>query len=268
MMKNFIKSCAILILVLTLIPQVVSQLDLTIYRDGVVHVKISIEVSENLPYVRIPLIGVNLSNLIVYDEEKELLSYEIENNEIEIYSLGSRVVNIEYDTGDLTFKLRNLWTLKVDSPFEMSVIFPENATIMGISAIPKQISIENNRVMMVFNPGYYEVDYVIPIAIEVSKKEVGIAQSFWIVFPIVISTIIFFSIIVFMKKRRRKGEKGDEEKVLNFIKKSGGRALEAEIRAAFPEIPRTTLWRMLKRLEKKGIIKIKKVGLQNLIELT
>lgn len=257
---------AVLILLLFLIPQSLSQLDLTIYRDGVVHVKIYVEVDESLPYVRIPLIGANISNVIAYNEEKELLNYEVENDEIEVYSLGSKAITLEYDTGDLTFKSRALWTLKVDSPFEASVIFPENATIMGISTIPKQISIENNRVAMVFLPGYFEVDYVIPVVAEAGKEA---AQAPWIasfaIGSIIIASAIFASAMI---KRKKKEEKGEEEKVLSFIKKSGGRALEAEIRAAFPEIPRTTLWRMLKRLEKKGTIRIKKVGLQNLVELT
>lgn len=267
MMKNFVKICFVLILTLLFIPQAFSQLQLTIYRDGIVHAKISIEIDENLPYVRIPLIGMNLSNVIAYNEKRELLNYEIENNEIEIFSLGSKVVNLEYDTGDLTFKLRTLWTLKLGSPFETSIIFPENTTIMGINIIPKQISIENNRVIIILNPGYYEIDYIIPITTEISRE---IFQLFWI-FPIIIISIIvvFMAIaLIIIKKRRNRKEGGEEEKVLNFIKRSGGRALEAEIRAAFPEIPRTTLWRMLKRLEKKGVIKIKKVGLQNLVELT
>lgn len=264
MIKNIVKIFIILTLISILIPYSNSQLvDLIIYKDGIVHVKISIEVDENLPYIRIPLIGMNISNVIIYNENKELLDYEIEDNEIEIYSLGSKNIILEYYTQDLTFKLRNLWTFKIDSPYEIRVIFPDNATIIGINAIPKQISIENNKVIMVFNPGYYEVDYTIPIIFE-TIKETETIQLFWII-PII---IIIISIFILIKKKKGKEKVSDyEERVLNFIKKNGGKALEAEIRTAFPDIPRTTLWRMLKRLEKKGIVKIKKVGLQNLVEL-
>ncbi|MCS7097582.1 MAG: hypothetical protein NZ922_01175 [Candidatus Methanomethyliaceae archaeon] len=259
---------ALLLLVLILIPQILtSQItsqsaNIIIYRDGVVHVKIFIELSEDLYYIKLPLLSRNVSNVVVYDENRELLNYEINDDEIEIYSLESKLITLEYDTNALTFKSKELWTFKLDAPFEIEVTFPDGAVIMGISAIPKQIAIENGKVKMVLNPGYYEIDYIIPISYTEPMS----------INPLIFTIVVIPAMICILLLRRRKvGEKiegGDEEKILNFIRKNKGRALEAEIRAAFPEIPRTTLWRMLKRLEKRGIIKIKKVGLQNLVELT
>ncbi len=55
--------------------------------------------------------------------------------------------------------------------------------------------------------------------------------------------------------------------MIQFIAERGGKALEAEIREAFPDLPRTTLWRLVRRLEKMEIVSIKKVGLQNQVEL-
>jgi len=43
--------------------------------------------------------------------------------------------------------------------------------------------------------------------------------------------------------------------------------LEAEIRERFPGLPRTTAWRLIRRLEKMEIVIVKKIGLQNQIEL-
>ncbi|MEM3388648.1 MAG: hypothetical protein QXK47_05610 [Candidatus Bathyarchaeia archaeon] len=54
--------------------------------------------------------------------------------------------------------------------------------------------------------------------------------------------------------KRRKSPAGlhyEEVEVLRFIKERGGRALEAELRKAFPDIPRTSMWRLIKRLERK-----------------
>lgn len=59
----------------------------------------------------------------------------------------------------------------------------------------------------------------------------------------------------------------EDREVIRFIAEGGGRALEAEIREEFPELPRTTAWRLLKRLEKMEIVTVKKIGLQNQIEL-
>lgn len=255
----------LLLLVLILTSQIASQsADVIIYRDGVAHVKISIKLNEELYYIRLPLLGGIISNIIVYDENKELLNYEINDNEIEIYSLESKLITLEYDTHDLTFKSRELWTLKIDAPFEIDVTFPDGAIIMGINTLPKQIAIEDSKIKMVLNPGYYEIDYIIPI----SYTEPMIEGKVLLIFTIIATSIIvILAVITILKRKKIEGGK-EEEKILNFIKKNKGRVLEAEIRAAFPEIPRTTLWRMLKRLEKRGVIKIKKIGLQNLVELT
>jgi uncharacterized membrane protein len=60
----------------------------------------------------------------------------------------------------------------------------------------------------------------------------------------------------------------DEDKaVILFITEKGGKALEAEIRERFPEMPRTSLWRLVKRLEKMEIVTVRRVGLENQVEL-
>ncbi|MEM0212427.1 MAG: hypothetical protein QXM35_07235 [Candidatus Methanomethylicia archaeon] len=71
-----------------------------------------------------------------------------------------------------------------------------------------------------------------------------------------------------MGKGKLKELTEEEEEILKYIREKGGKVLEAELREKFPSIPRTTLWRMVRRLENKGIIKVRKVGLQNVIELT
>jgi len=59
----------------------------------------------------------------------------------------------------------------------------------------------------------------------------------------------------------------EDREVIQFIADRGGTVLEAEIREEFPDLPRTTVWRLLKRLEKMNMVTVKKIGLQNQIEL-
>ncbi|MCC6024302.1 MAG: winged helix-turn-helix transcriptional regulator [Thaumarchaeota archaeon] len=59
---------------------------------------------------------------------------------------------------------------------------------------------------------------------------------------------------------------GDEVKVVELLRGKGGRALEAEIREALG-LPKTTAWRLVRRLEKKGLVVVRKVGSQNAVEL-
>jgi uncharacterized membrane protein len=46
-----------------------------------------------------------------------------------------------------------------------------------------------------------------------------------------------------------------------------GAAFESEIRNHFQELPKTTIWRLIKRLEREECIEIRKAAGQNLIKL-
>jgi len=59
----------------------------------------------------------------------------------------------------------------------------------------------------------------------------------------------------------------EEKEVIQFLAENEGKAFESQIRERFPDIPRTSLWRLVKRLEKLEILKVKKIGLENQVEL-
>jgi len=59
----------------------------------------------------------------------------------------------------------------------------------------------------------------------------------------------------------------EEKSVIEFLAENEGKAFESQIRERFPDIPRTSLWRLVKRLENLEIIKVKKIGLENQVEL-
>jgi len=59
----------------------------------------------------------------------------------------------------------------------------------------------------------------------------------------------------------------EDEEVLRFMAEGGGKVLEAELREKFPELPKTTVWRLVKRLQTMEIITTNRVGYQNQIEL-
>lgn len=50
---------------------------------------------------------------------------------------------------------------------------------------------------------------------------------------------------------------------INFLAEKDGKAFEAEIRIKFPDMPRTSLWRLVRRLEGLEIVEIKRIGLEN-----
>ena len=64
----------------------------------------------------------------------------------------------------------------------------------------------------------------------------------------------------------RKNLKQDDANVLYFLADKEGAAFESEIRTKFI-LPKTSLWRLLKRLEREDLVEVTKLGGQNLIKL-
>lgn len=58
----------------------------------------------------------------------------------------------------------------------------------------------------------------------------------------------------------------DDKDIVAFISEKGGQVFESELRKKFL-MPRTTMWRAVKRLEREDIVEIEKVDQQNLIKL-
>jgi hypothetical protein len=58
----------------------------------------------------------------------------------------------------------------------------------------------------------------------------------------------------------------EDQRVLKFLAEKDGAAFESEVRNKFL-LPKTTIWRLVKRLEREELIEIRKAGGQNLIKL-
>jgi uncharacterized membrane protein len=58
----------------------------------------------------------------------------------------------------------------------------------------------------------------------------------------------------------------EDREVLRFLAESGGEAFASEIRERF-KIPRTSAWRLIRRLEREGLIEVKKIGGHSLVRL-
>ncbi|HKU50091.1 MAG TPA: hypothetical protein VJP79_09090 [Nitrososphaera sp.] len=58
----------------------------------------------------------------------------------------------------------------------------------------------------------------------------------------------------------------EDQDVLRYLADKEGAAFESEIRTKF-QLPKTTIWRLVKRLEREELVEIRKAGGQNLIKL-
>ena len=346
----------------------VESTNLQIYRDGLVRITQTLIVNETLPAVTLPLLNSSVNNFIVLDENQTVLDYEIDGINLTVFTLGTTSVSLQYDTHSLTKKDFDVWTLIIDTPYNLTVQLPEESTVVYLSEMPTSIDTEGNKITLSLFPSQWEISYIFPLVppadfqisdLNVTPSEVEAGEEVTVsvritnvggqtgsyTLPLIInqttedtktvtleegaSTITEFKIIkqtagiynveiaglmdaftvraassngetsnmipieylaaalvtvaailfvVFLLFRRRgyNIEKifkmhprlnKEEKDVIQFLAENEGKAFESQIREQFPDIPRTSLWRLVRRLEKLEIVKVKKIGLENQVEL-
>ena len=273
-------------------------LDFFLFPDGSTHVTYSLDSDPLLPDTEVSLYGDSLENLVVEDENGFLLSTQSEKNILQVETLGSSSILINYDTYSLISKDGKIWSFQIDAPVEFTVTMPENSVIVGMSTFPIDMNVESDRTEILLPSGTAEITYFLAVAESSSQgipSEETIQEndnSILYVTGGIIAAAVIAAIAVKMRSRPRqitsspqsttleKAEpfniekvlempdlREDDKEIVKFIYENGGSALESDLRKKFL-LPRTTMWRAVKRLERHSLIEITKKDQQNLIKLT
>jgi uncharacterized membrane protein len=323
-------------------------------------------VNETFPVITLSLLNSSVNNFIVLDENHTVLDYEVSGINLTVFTLGTKIVTIQYDTNSLTKKDFEVWSLILNNPYNLTVSLPEESTIIYMNEIPSSIDLVENKMTLSLYESSWEIGYVfssiipldfqvtdlnvnpsnpkvgeevtvsvkvtnvgeqigsytIPFVINQTTEETktltlesgestlitfkiikqiqgiytfevgGIYGTFevepsnnisstsfpleYVIIFIVAVTAVFFVAIILFKRRKVNVEKifklnpqlnKEEKDVIQFLADNEAKAFESVIRDKFPDIPRTSLWRLVKRLEKLDIVKVKKIGLENQVEL-
>ena len=259
----------------------VSSLVLTVYGDGYVGVSYEILPDDYTSQITLPLLGSHYENVIVEDENGNPLNYQLENGTLLIYTGNSELVNVSYYTPDLTSKKGIVWTLSVSSEEPFTVVLPESAIVVDLSDIPLEIA--GNSITM--PPGNQSISYTLEgRTTSGGAGEAPIGESSTIL--LVIGGIALAAGAAYFGLKKKSQLFGgrmptreefeakldnldlneDEKRALLYIFDKGGKASQAEVREAIG-LPKTTAWRMFKRLERKGLVKILKGKKENWVEL-
>lgn len=277
--------CVLLVYVASVVSTVsINSTNLTVYRDGLVHVEQTLSIGEFAPQAPVALLSNSIENLIVLDENELTVDYQLTGDDLVVYSLGASQVKIEYDLITLTIKENEVWTLLVNSPYSFNLHFPVNSTIIYLSKTPSEIDTTNSQLSLSLGSGDWEISYVqqvisgtdnAPIP-EITKTSFMLPVEYLVLIIAAIIAPVTGLLLISKKKHRPNIKKAlnanpqlmkEDREVLEFLAEKEGKAFESEIRQRFPEMPRTSLWRLIKRLEKLEIVEVKKIGLENQVLL-
>jgi uncharacterized membrane protein len=263
----------------------IASTNLRVYRDGLVHVEQKLVIDELSPQASVNMLSDTVENLVVLDDDQLPVDYQLSDKNLVIYTLGATQVKVEYDVNTLTSKENEVWTLLLNSPYNLNVCFPTNSTIVYLSSTPVAIDTAGNQLSLSLGSGQWEISYLLQLVAgeEDSLNPTDFSQSsgmvpieYLIVIIVALIVAIVVGLLMFKRKRRPNIKKAlnanpqlmkEDRAVLEFLAEKDGKAFEAEIRERFPEMPRTSLWRLIKRLEKLEIVEVKKIGLENQVVL-
>jgi len=227
-------------------------------------------VASNTP-LKLKLLGRPLKSLppLVFDENNNPLNYVEKGAYLLIFNVtkGSEV-NVMYFTHDLTFKEGPIWTFKVDAPINFSAILPSGAVVVDLSSVPLLIDFKGSSLLIKMPPGPQYVKYVLTLVTQRPKpqnKGTDILKLLFFVIPAAAASIV----LAYLLKFRRRPEyflTPEEEALIEALKRRGGKAYQSDI-ASELNLPKTTLWRIVRRLELRGYIKVEKRLRQNFLIL-
>jgi uncharacterized membrane protein len=258
----------------------VESIDVTVYRDGVVHVTQTLTVDELAPEITVALLSSSIENMLVVDENQRVVDYEISVADLTVFTLGAEHVVIEYDTIALTSKEAEVWTLIADNPYTTSVFLPRNSTVIYLNMMPTAIDTSGTGIKLSLYPGQWEISYVVPLSEDGTDGNGASGPTIpidYLIAAIVAVVAVIISVILIIRRRKASNVKKtvkahpqlkkEDKEVIEFLAEKGGQAFEAEIRERFPDMPRTSLWRLVRRLERLEIVEVKKIGLENQVKL-
>ena len=255
----------------------VESMTLKVYRDGLTHIAQALIVDELLPEVTLPLLSSAAENLMILDENQLAIDYQQNDGNLTVFTLGASRVSVEYDTIALTNKEADVWTLILNNPYNLTVLLPKNSTIVYLNQVPATIDTPGDELSLTLYPGQWEISYIVPLQQEDQNGGAGaIPIQYLIAAPVVAVTVVLA--VLFLVKRKRKVNikkilnkhpdlMKEDRAVIEFLAEKEGKAFEAEIRQRFPDMPRTSLWRLIRRLESLEIVEIKRIGLENQVQL-
>ena len=250
-----------------------------VYRDGLAHIMQTLTVDEILLEINLPLLSLSSENFIVLDENKLAVDYQLNNANLTVFTLGASKISVEYDTATLTNKNADVWTLIMETPHNLTVVLPLNSTVVYLNQVPTAIDTTGSELSLSLNPGRWEISYVVPLLQEIPNEDGslgGIPTEYLIVAVLGVVVAVVIVMLVFLRKRRINVKKIQSQNptlmkediaVIEFLAEKEGKAFEAEIRQRFPDMPRTSLWRLIRRLEGLEIVEVKKIGLENQVQL-
>ncbi len=241
---------ASLIIIFLAFTEVSAHPIIRVYHDGWCLVSQLVE-ADNLTAVK--LLGE--PEMIMVTDRTGPLDYNLSDGYLLVEALSGEV-NVTYETQALTSKVGKVWTLTVNESIGLvEVRLPKKVWIVGMSDLPLEIrDSEGGLVLLMESP--FSLDYV--VLERPSSND----------FPIYLLILAIASLILLIWALRRQVRVDLDELDRSILFSLEHREKSASELRKELEVPKSTLWRRLNRLESEGLVRIKRMDQGSSIRLT
>lgn len=234
----------------------------SVFPDGTAHVSVSVGADPLADGpLELDLMASEIDNFVAVGDGGFLLESEVSGSSARIDAFGSTSVDVEYDAHDLVSKQGRVWTFSADAPAGLQLQLPEGAAIVGMTGLPEGFDVEGGRTQVQLPGGPAEVSYIVALAPAPADPAPYYAGG-----AAAAAGAAAFALIRRRRAAAAEPVRDDDQDLIRFISENGGRALESDLRKRFLQ-PRTTMWRAVKRLERRGLVTVEKQDSQNLVRL-
>ncbi len=241
---------------------------------GTALVEIRIHLDNGLQTIELPIEPIPETIMAVANEKPIPVIYE--NDTLYLIVEESSTIEISY-IANISIK-DGIFYLIIKR--DISAILKIPVVNIILLTLPREIisykEEDNTFILMIKGPQELRYTLRIPTTpIQTSPSltpiNIGGIDYIWIYIRAIIFIASFSVIVIYLIKRRKPRVLTEmlsdiDIAIIKILESKGGMALQTELQDNI-NIPRTTLWRHIKKLEKLGIVRIEKVGLQNRIVL-
>ena len=228
-----------------------------ILDDGTAKVVYSIYSNTTPLVLTLPLLG-KAYYIEAYSDNTPI---PVQYNETHVsLTILSNNTSIIYYTSDLTWKKGYEWTFRVESPWNTTIVLPDDSLVYYVEPEDFDVVVVGDEVAFRFKPGVIEVKYLIvplPTTESTSTSSGGVlgTSQLYIIASLTIASASVGLLMYLRRTRRRKMLRivDERDKIIVKALLEGGELTPQEL-IEKTGIPKTPLYRRLKRLEKQGII--------------
>jgi uncharacterized membrane protein len=173
--------------VLSQVQYQVNSIFIGILSNGDSIVQYDLRMKNNTNEITLPLIGGNISDILVKNYLSKYLGYTFNSatNEIKINTQNQSQLRITYQTPGLVNKLEREWSFFINSAFPFTVKLPNDAVVTNLGEqSPSLIRKLGGQNLLSFDKGKISIDYVIGFAgtreqaiISISSAELDLAKA-------------------------------------------------------------------------------------------